>query len=104
MSESELKNPMQPIFVDKGGKPRFKKNQIVKFLLDFASTRGCNMNDLSIIPFSDDDWTQFSQLIGYDICGFGELSYVSDDDYSAAEAMANKALEDVAAKKSSGCS
>jgi len=70
------KNPMQPFVSDDTGTVRFKQNNIVNYLLDNG---GINLNDLAIITeFSQDDWTQFAQLIGYSLCGFHELSYVPD--------------------------
>ncbi len=38
--------------------------------------------------FSDEDREQFAQLIGYSLNGFGELSYVSEETYEAAERSA----------------
>lgn len=72
------KNPMQP-FVRDGKTVRFKANRIVAYLLDSGrSGRKVNLNDLAMMPFSQDDRTQFAQLIGYSLIGFHELSYVSD--------------------------
>lgn len=42
------------------------------------------MNHLAIRDFCRDDAEQFAQLIGYSLSGFSELSYVSDEVYSAA--------------------
>jgi hypothetical protein len=36
------------------------------------------MNNLALLPFSNEDRVQFAQLIGYSLNGFGELPYVSD--------------------------
>ncbi len=35
------------------------------------------------------------QLIGYGLTGFGELSFVSDDDYAVAERMAENGKSDL---------
>jgi len=68
-------NPMQPLVTDPSGTIRFKPNKIVQYLLD----RGpFDMNHLAIQDFSDDDRSQFAQLIGYSRSGFSELSYVGD--------------------------
>lgn len=72
------KHPMQPILKDDLGTVRFRKNAIVAFLVDYASQRDCNMNTLAIMPFSQDDWTQFYQLIGYSVSGFCDLSAPSE--------------------------
>ena len=43
------------------------------------------MNHLARVPgFSDEDRAQFAQLIGYKLCGFAELSYVTDEKYNRA--------------------
>lgn len=76
--------PMQPIVVDKHSVPRFQENAIVSYLLDWASSRGCSLNDLALLPFSDADREQFAQLIGYSVSGYGDLPYVSDDSYAKA--------------------
>jgi hypothetical protein len=78
------RHPIQPI-EDVGGVLRFKSNTIVAYLLDNG---GIDMNALARLEFSDEDWEQFAQLIGYSLSGFGELSYVSSDTYDAAAHMA----------------
>lgn len=67
---------MQPIVVLDDDIPRFKENKIVTFLLRAGPY---DMNKLALMPFSKEDWEQFAQLIGYSVCGFEELSYVSDE-------------------------
>lgn len=78
------KHPIQPL-VDDDGITRFRANRIVRFLLDAGPF---DMNDLAEKDFADDDRAQFAQLIGYSLSGFSELSYVDDDTYAAAAAMA----------------
>lgn len=75
------KHPLQPIELDERNTPRFKVNKIVQFLLDTSSF---DLNNIAIMSFSDEDREQFSQLIGYSLSGFGELSYVSDETYETA--------------------
>lgn len=77
-------HPIQPLS-NEDGVLRFKKNSIVVFLLDNG---GFDLNKLAMMNFSKEDREQFAQLIGYSLSGFGELSYVSDETYSAAEQMA----------------
>ena len=77
-----LKHPIQPLYLDGENTLRFKKNDIVRYILDNG---GLTLNDLAGLPFSQEDHVQFAQLIGYSLSGFGELSYVSDRDYEAAE-------------------
>lgn len=80
-------HPMQPVLVDKDGVVRFKRNKIVEFLLDAGPF---DMNNLALMPFDDEDREQFAQLIGYSVCGFAELSYVSDDACAKADTLASR--------------
>lgn len=82
-----MKHPIQPLAKDKDGVIRFKENAIVRHLLDHG---GIDMNKLSVMDFSKDDRIQFAQLIGYSLSGFGELSYVDNESYVAAESMSRK--------------
>jgi hypothetical protein len=70
---------LQPLHTDDQGVVRFKANAIVRFLLDAGPF---DMNQLAMMPFDDADRAQFAQLIGYSLCGFGELCYVSDELYA----------------------
>ena len=78
------RHPIQPLYVDRHGRTRFKRNAIVEALLDCGPL---DMNGLAILPFEANDREQFAQLIGYSLDGFGELSYVTDETYDAAAAM-----------------
>lgn len=64
------KHPRQKMRVDEHGTVRFVQNDIVEFL---AMNK---LNDLARMGFSDEDWRQLAQLIGYSVSGYGELSYV----------------------------
>lgn len=82
-----MKNhPMQPLLVDEHGTHRFKANAIVRHLLDHG---GIDLNQIACLEFSAEDQTQFAQLIGYSVCGFGDLSYVLPTAYDAAIAMSD---------------
>ena len=81
------KNPIQPILRDGDYQPRFKANEIVRYLLAWTTERGLDLNKLAGMDFSNDDRCQFAQLIGYSLSGYSELSYVSDTDYNAAAAV-----------------
>lgn len=72
-------HPPQPLIRASDGVVRFKENAIVRFLL---RTGRFTMNDLADMPFSVEDQTQFAQLIGYTLDVFGDLSYVTDEEYS----------------------
>ena len=77
-------HPIQPLYTDEKGTPRFKANAIVRFLL---AAGPIDMNRLAIMDFSDEDRQQFAQLIGYSLSGYSELSYVSDDAFGIAAHM-----------------
>lgn len=80
---------MQPIHTDERGKIAFVENKLVRHLLNFATPRGCGMNELYHVECSPEDREQFAQLIGYTIEGYGELSYVRNDSYAAASQRAD---------------
>jgi hypothetical protein len=90
-----MNNPIQPLTKDDGGVLRFKKNAIVEYLLDNG---GIDLNKLATLDFSKDDRRQFAQLIGYSLSGYGELSYVDDETYTAAAIMAEQGVSEDAAK------
>jgi len=76
-----LHRPIQPL-EEIDGVLRFRENKIVRFLLDAGPF---DMNQLRMMPFSDEDREQFAQLIGYSLYGFQELDYVSDETFERAE-------------------
>lgn len=89
-----MKNPIQPLANDAQGTLRFKKNAIVDYLLEWSKKRGMGLNELAAMDFTQDDREQFWQLIGYSLSGYSELSFVSDDTYKAAAAMADEGLSE----------
>jgi hypothetical protein len=90
----KLRHPMQPVGFDGRGVIRFKQNKIVCWMLE-SGERGTryDLNDLARMEFTEEDWTQFAQLIGYSVYGWGSLSYVSDRDYAKAVWHAAKCAE-----------
>ena len=74
---------MQPI-VNMEGVLRFKDNKLVRYLLDRG---GVDLNHLAKISylFTQDDWEQFYQLIGYSVSGYGDLSNVSPESVAQAD-------------------
>jgi len=76
------KHPMQPVVLDQDKVARFKKNKIVEFLLDAGKF---NMNDLAMMNFTKEDRSQFAQLIGYSVSGFGDLSYADKEHVKTAD-------------------
>lgn len=97
-----MRHPVQPVQFERGV-IRFKRNAIVAHLLDWASSRGMSLNDLAIMTFSKDDWTQFAQLIGYSVSGSGDLSYFSRkvlrEATAAADALVLRRARDKKARK-----
>lgn len=80
-------HPMQPIVIDHQGVVRFQHNALVRFLLDSGPF---DMNQLAMLPFSNEDRMQFAQLIGYSVSGYGELSYASDTSVAQADELVDK--------------
>ena len=84
----KTKNPMQPLVIDDDGVIRFKENGIVSYLLENG---GLDLHKLAIQGgFSKDDWTQFNQLVGYSVSGYGDLSSVSKKAVRKADRKAAK--------------
>jgi hypothetical protein len=79
---NKKKHPIQPLEDDGNAVLRFKHNNIVRHLLDHG---GLDLNKLAVLDFPREDWEQFAQLIGYSLSGFGDLSYVSNRVWNAAE-------------------
>lgn len=77
-------HPIQPLELDSRGVLRFKANAIVCHLLDHG---GIDMNKLACMDFTREDREQFAQLIGYSHSGAADLSYVSDEVWTAAMSM-----------------
>lgn len=73
------RHPMQPLIKDEEGTVRFKSNKIVEYLLELGRAVGKDLNALHCMNFSQADWVQFNQLIGYSVSGFHELSIVPDE-------------------------
>lgn len=84
-----MKHPMQPVERDEVGTIRFKKNQIVRFLCDTSSD---DLNRLSLMGFSREDWQQFYQLLGYSVSGFGDLNCADSDLVAAADKAAEELM------------
>lgn len=85
-----MTHPMQKIERADDGVIRFKQNQMVRHLLDWASERGMDLNEMALLNFPREDWEQFAQLIGYSVSGFGDLSYASPEVVAAADIRADR--------------
>lgn len=71
-----FKHPVQPVVMDDHGVHRYKENAIVSYLLDKLPD---GLNTLAMMNvFSDEDFEQLAQLIGYSVSGANDLNFVSD--------------------------
>lgn len=87
-AECTWKHPMQPLAKDDYGVLRFKRNAIIDYLF---MSGNLNLNKLAVMDFTPEDRQQIAQLLGYSLYGYGDLSYVDDAAYEAAEAAASPA-------------
>lgn len=83
--------PMQPLIKDQQGVVRFQKNAVVEYLLDHG---GIDLNRLALERLPDAARAHFAQLIGYSLCGYHELPYVTDEQALAASAAARQQWPD----------
>lgn len=81
----ETGHPMQPLVWAKDV-IRFKRNEIVRRLLDYG---GIDLNQITLwTDISEEDRTQFTQLIGYSVSGAGDLNHFDRDTLEVADAVA----------------
>jgi hypothetical protein len=74
------------IYRDTNNTLRFRKNEIVAYLMDQSTRAGVDMHDLAQIrQFSEEDWKQFTQLLGFSLRGWGEFEFVTSRDITEAE-------------------
>jgi hypothetical protein len=84
-------HPMQPVELDEDGTARFKANKIVTYLMDLCRTKGiADLNTLALMPFTREDWEQFTQLRGYSIDGAAELPFMDAEIIAIADAAAKR--------------
>jgi hypothetical protein len=84
-----VEHPIQPLVMTESGVVRFKENAIVSYLL---ANGGITMNDLAVEDFTREDREQFAQLIGYSHSGSGDLPYMSDAVWYAAQSEYERRL------------
>lgn len=92
MSSSELnqvkRHPIQPLEDDGKGVLRFRSNGCVQHLVKMVKALGGDWVDVMYADgVTEADRVQFSQLSGYSLGGFSELSHVKQIDIDAAEEM-----------------
>jgi hypothetical protein len=95
-----MKHPMQPVEKDAHGVVRFRKNEIVRHLLDRGKI---DLNQIAMLDVPQEDREQLAQLIGYSICGYHELSYVSDESAALASERAKEVMPDAGGCRDKGC-
>jgi hypothetical protein len=95
---------MRPIIRTENGIVRFKANRLVSRLLDESQKRGFGLNELARVESSQEEQEEFAQLIGYSLCGYHELSYVSDlSCFEASKVAKAKFGEKVGGCRDTGC-
>ena len=92
--------PMQSVEKDAHGVVRFHANAIVRHLLDHGKI---DLNQIALLDVSQEDHEQFAQLIGYSICGYHELSYVSDESAAQASERAKEIMPNAGGCRDKGC-
>jgi hypothetical protein len=95
---------MRPIVKDGGGTVRFEGNGIVRTLLDKSQERGFGLNQLAAGEYTQADWEEFYQLIGYSLKGYHELSMVSDESAREATHVARDRFPEAEGCRDHGCS
>ena len=90
-SVKKERNPMQPVILA-ATTVKFKRNEIVRDLLDFTTLHGFDMNHIVAQDYTQTDLEQFAQLIGYTVDGYHESSYVSDNSAKKATTLARRVL------------
>ena len=88
------KHPMQPIYLDKDGTPRFKANSLVRFILDAGRTHGIDLNFLTLLPnIPLEDWEQFHQLLGDSVSYYGDVLPPGNASVALADEQAGALLD-----------
>jgi hypothetical protein len=76
--------PLQPIVIADDDVIRFRANAILRWAVDSGKL---NLNEIACLPgISNADRCQLSQLIGYSISGYGDLSYVDGAEWARVQA------------------
>lgn len=89
----DLKHPRQTIGWDDNNVIRFKENKIINWMLDQGRAGNeFNLNTIALKAhlgeFSIGDATQFWQLLGYSVSGYGDLSLIPAEEVEACDAEA----------------
>lgn len=86
---------MQPLLIDEDAVIRFKGNGIVNSLYRLCCDNlKFGMNEIvGHGGYTEEDLSQFAQLLGYSVDGYGELDYVSKKSIRKADKKADKLRE-----------
>jgi hypothetical protein len=79
----------RPLFVDKVGNVRFKRNEIVSRL---HRNGAFDLNEIDIVGTPQEDVEQFWQLLGYGVVGYRELSFIRPETKAKVDALAEVLL------------
>jgi len=92
-----MKHPVQPLVRDETGTIRFTTNKIVRWLIESGKL---DLSKIAVMPFDAEDRAQISQLSGYSVGGYMDLSYVTEDMADAVDAAEQAFLATEAASAS----
>ncbi|MEG0635816.1 MAG: hypothetical protein RR517_25195 [Pseudomonas sp.] len=90
------RQPMQPIVVAADGVIRFKRNQIIKDMLDLCEKHGLGLNEIAMRDYEKDDRSQLMQLIGYSVSAYGNLDCSRSKHVMRADQKAESLVHEVA--------
>lgn len=84
------KHPRQPLVWGEDGIVRFKRNDIICWLV---SSGRLDFNEIATKNFSIEDQAQLAQLIGYSVAGYGDLPYVKRKDLRKCDKLATAMIK-----------
>ena len=91
MKCADLKHPQQPIGTAEDGVVRFKGNSIIE---DLFQSRALDLNEINRRVYRGDfpkeDYVQLTQLLGYSVSGWGDLSTSPPEMVAAADKEAER--------------
>lgn len=82
-----MKHPIQPVEADEHGAQRFKKNEIVTWMIDELGDQAWHR--IMITPFPREDREQFIQLLGHSLANASDEEYMSEEVINTAFKMAD---------------
>jgi hypothetical protein len=93
--------PDQPLVMD-GKVVRFMRNRIVEDLIALGQEHGFGLNEIAMAgaqgKYTQAEQAQLSQLDGYSVSGFGDLSFVNYDDLQRADEAVEEFTKDPVTK------